>query len=280
MSNIFNIDLHLHSFYSDGELSPNRLVERAHEAGITTLSLTDHDTTAGCRQAHDTANKLGIKFINGIELSTRWRTHDIHIVGLNIDIDHPDMVSGCARQAQCRQQRVLDISERLQACGLDNCLERVQALAGKGMITRAHFAQLCVDAGMAKDFKSAFTRYLGRGKPAYVASQWASVAEAVEWITAAGGVAVIAHPGRYKLTTTKLKRLLDEFKGHGGHAIEVVTSVHSAQEVIIMTNLAREFELHASVGSDFHRDGWVHAKLGRLAPLPAACKPVWQLWTT
>jgi len=272
-------DLHTHSHHSDGELSPSDLVAAASMAGVQFLALTDHDTVSGIAEAQRAAQDLSMRIIPGVEISTRWHKHDIHVVGLNIDPTHPILLAGLELQGELRRERVLKIAEALTKAGCKDVLETVRAHSGTDdVVTRAHFAQYLLVNGYVTTFQGAFKKYLGRGKPAYVATDWVSIATAIEWIRAAGGVAVLAHPARYELTSTKIRELVAHFKASGGQALEVVTSVHSPNDVTNLTKLTKQFELHASMGSDYHGSRMVHARLGGLAPMPGGCTPVWRLW--
>jgi predicted metal-dependent phosphoesterase TrpH len=270
------IDLHSHSTASDGELTPSQLVQRASERGVHTLALTDHDTTDGIAEARAAAGAL--RLIPGIEISVSWHSHVIHIVGLTIDPDNPNLQQGLVQLNAQRQQRACKIARELEKLGLKNAYEGAKKFAGGQLIGRTHFAHLLVEQGLAKDIRGVFKRYLIRGKPGYVAAQWAHLEDALNWIKSAGGIAVVAHPARYKLTRTKLKQLLSEFKELGGIALEVVSGSHSRSDVISMAQLARQFEFYSSAGSDYHGPQHVWIELGRLPALPDGCEPVWALF--
>lgn len=270
-------DLHLHSTASDGSLSPAALVRAAHGQGVTALALTDHDTTAGLAEAADAARELGIRFIPGVELSASWERKTLHVVGLNIAPNTPVLREGLARHAAERARRAQLIARRLASAGLPGLLEQARTY-GAGMVTRAHFARALCDLGHVKTPADAFRRYLGRGKPAHVSGRWAGLAEAVGWIRAAGGVAVLAHPLRYKLTRSWLQRLLLAFKAAGGGALEIVGGNSTPQEIRTLTGHALRQGLAGSVGSDYHGPEMAWSRPGRLLPLPAAVTPVWALW--
>jgi predicted metal-dependent phosphoesterase TrpH len=240
-------DLHCHSTASDGALSPTELVQRAHQQGVTSLALTDHDTTAGLTEAQLCADATGVKLITGIELSTNWQDKCFHIVGLGIDPNYAPLA-----EATCNLQ-----STRL---------ERAEKIALK-LESQNHVSTQ----------QEAFDRYLAKGKPAYVSTSWAKLELAVSWITESGGVAVLAHPLRYKLSANWMKRLLTAFKDAGGQGIEVITSRINADEIRLVADYATRFELAGSMGSDFHNAVNQWTELGRLAPLPKNIKPVWEL---
>lgn len=272
-------DLHTHSTISDGSMTPKDLVIAAAEKGIDVLGLTDHDCTNGFAEACSVAESLNIKVIGGVEISCTWQNKGIHIVGINVKPDSPELQSGLAKLQQLRINRALDIGNRLKKYGIPDVFPAVEVRAGQGMmITRTHFAQQLFDMGLATSIRDAFDRYLGVGKPGYVNTQWAELAEAVSWIRAAGGISVVAHPLRYKLTASWLRRLLVDFKEVGGQGIEVVSGTASPGDIQASSEYAKRFGLLASVGSDFHgiEHGW--PKLGRLPPLPKGLEPVWADW--
>ncbi len=271
-------DLHSHSNASDGALSPTELVLRAQGQGVTALALTDHDTTAGLQEARLAAEQAGIRFIAGIELSASFENHCLHIVGLNIDPQQPDLVQGIAKQQYTRDQRAQKISEKLAKKGIPDAYPILRQVAGNGEITRLHFADFLVAQGRVASQQEAFDRYLSKGKPAYVPTLWASLPECVAWITAAGGVAVLAHPLRYKLSTKWINKALVAFKAAGGQGIEVVTGRASVDDIRLSYLHAAKHDLYASQGSDFHAPGNPYLELGRLAAMPTGAMPVWQLF--
>jgi predicted metal-dependent phosphoesterase TrpH len=270
-------DLHCHSTASDGALSPTELVQRAHQHGVTSLALTDHDTTAGLTEARMCAVATGIKLIAGIELSTNWQDKCFHIVGLGIDPDYKPLAQATHSLQSTRLERAEKIALKLEKKRILGALEAVKKAAGDGMITRTHFADFLLSQNHVSTQQEAFDRYLAKGKPAYVSTSWAELELAVNWITGSGGVAVLAHPLRYKLTANWMKRLLTAFKDAGGQGIEVITARNNADEINLVADYAARFELAGSMGSDFHSavNQWV--ELGRLAPLPKNIKPVWEL---
>lgn len=269
-------DFHCHSNASDGALQPVDLIRRAQQQGVTCLALTDHDTVNGLIAAQQEATALGMRFINGIELSVTWESHSLHIVGLNIDINNADLLQGIAGLQAIRAERAQKIAYKLQQKRIPDVYPAIVAAAGAGMITRSHFADFLYKQGHVADLQEAFDRYLGRGKPAYVSTTWASLNEAVDWITRAGGVAVLAHPLRYKLSKSWFTRMLTAFKQAGGQAIEVVSGRSSADEIALLGLHAQRHNLLGSVGSDFHSPANQWVELGRLYPLPANITPVWQ----
>lgn len=272
------IDLHCHSHFSDGSLSPQLLIERAIHAGISTLALTDHDTTAGLAPLHEAARNTSVNIINGIELSTRWKKHDIHILGLNINPDSEELQALIIQQNESRIQRAKDIATCLIDCGVQDAYQKACDIAGHARVGRPHFAQLLMNEGLAPDMQSAFKRFLGRGRGAYVATAWLSIEEAVLGIIQAGGQAVIAHPLKYKLTRSKLHALICEFKDAGGVGVEVVSGEMTVTQINELAGICLRFELLASTGSDFHHDT-ARIGLGRQQKLPENCTPVWQQWT-
>lgn len=270
-------DLHCHSTASDGALTPAGLVQRARQQGVDYLALTDHDTTAGLVEAQSSAKTFNINLIPGIELSASWSHQCIHIVGLNIDPQYPPLCDGIGKLQSQRVERAKKIAGKLEKKKIPGAFDAVSRLAGKGMITRTHFAEFLLSQNHVSTLQEAFDRYLSRGKPAFVSTDWAATDDVVSWITGSGGVAVLAHPLRYKLTASKMKRLLSEFKEMGGQGIEVVSGRNNPDEIRISANYAKNFGLSGSVGSDFHnpKNPWV--ELGRLAPLPSGIDPVWDL---
>lgn len=271
-------DLHSHSTASDGALSPTALVERAIEQGVDVLALTDHDGTEGIQEAQRAANSANITLIEGVEISVTWGGTTVHILGLNLDSSNDTLQAGLEAMREVRVKRADKIAAGLEKAGIHGALEGASKYASDVMLGRLHFAQFLVEAGYAKNVNDVFKRYLVRNKPGYVAGQWSSLDRAVSWITAAGGQAVIAHPARYKMTATKLKRLISEFKTLGGSGLEVVSGRQHPEEVKRLAKLAEQFELLASCGSDFHtpENDWV--ELGSLAALPASCTPIWTTW--
>jgi predicted metal-dependent phosphoesterase TrpH len=275
-----NFDLHCHSNVSDGVLPPRDLVARASEQGVHVLALTDHDDVAGLDAAAQAASETGLALIKGVEISVTWIGQTVHVVGLRIDPCNPTLVKGLQHIQQGRQQRAERIACELAKCGIRGALEGAQAHAGNpSLIGRTHFARFLVERGVVKDVRSVFKRYLVKGKAGYVEHQWATLEDAVGWIHASGGQAVLAHPGRYDLKSGKLKRLLSEFKELGGEGIEVVTGCHTHQHYARFAVLATEFELLASRGSDFHAPGEGGREIGCGPSLPESVTPIWHNWS-
>lgn len=272
-------DLHCHSTASDGALSPSELVSRAYEQGVNVLALTDHDTVDGLHEARLQAEQLNIKLINGIELSCTHLNQCLHIVGLNIDPHHPLLREGLAKQQALRGERAKRIAEKLAKKGILGVYEAVLADAGNGEITRTHFADYLLRNAYVSSMQEAFDRYLNKGQPAYVATTWASLEEVVNWIVTAGGVAVLAHPLRYKLSSKWINRALAVFKEAGGQGIEVVNGRGSLEEIRLAQQFAERHQLVASAGSDFHAPDSPYLELGRLADIPPKLVPVWSLFS-
>jgi predicted metal-dependent phosphoesterase TrpH len=273
-------DLHTHSTASDGAYSPAELVHQAAAAGVTVLALTDHDSTAGLDEAETGAIEAGIQLIPGVEISATWAEKTIHIVGLQIDRHCDVLVQGLSVLQATRLERAQEIGRRLDRHGIPGTFEVARHMAGEGMITRTHFARHLVELGLAGSVKDVFERFLTRGKPGYVPTRWAEMADAIAWIREAGGVAVLAHPQRYKLTASWMRRLIGEFKECGGAGLEVVSGTASPSDTQSSAEYARRFGLYASAGSDFHSPETAWLKLGRLPPLPSDLSPVWTLWNS
>jgi predicted metal-dependent phosphoesterase TrpH len=254
------------------------LVERAAESGVEVLALTDHDTTAGIEVAAQTADRCGLVLIPGVEISVTWNRQTVHLVGLNIDPQEPNLSQGLQRLREFREWRAEEIGRRLDKAGISAAYEGALALAEGNLVSRTHFARFLVKSGIVEDERKVFKRFLVSGKPGHVAGEWASLEEAVGWIHGAGGQAVIAHPARYKMTRSKLRQLLKAFAALRGDGIEVVSGSHSRDDYINMAKHAKDFALLASAGSDFHcpENPWI--ELGRLPGLPDGCTPVWQDW--
>lgn len=242
------------------------------------LALTDHDDTSGLAAARAAAQRLEITLVNGVEISVTWRGHTLHVVGLGIDPDNVQLQAGLASTRSGRHRRAAKITEAFEALDIGGTAEGVRELAANAdMVSRAHFARFLVKEGRVKDMQSAFKRYLGAGQPCFVPHQWASLGEAVNWISGSGGVAVMAHPGRYPLGTLEMRELLGEFRDRGGAAIEVVTSSHKPQQYAAFAAHATTFGLAASAGSDFHSPAESYHDLGSLPALPPGPTPVWQM---
>ncbi|MDX5336065.1 MAG: PHP domain-containing protein [Marinobacter sp.] len=269
------IDLHCHSTASDGALTPEDLVARAAEQGVSHLALTDHDTIAGLAQARARGQELGLSLITGVELSCVWRSHTIHVVGLDFDEADPAFLEALAQQNENRWQRARLIADKLARLKVDGLLEKATALAGGDVPGRPHFAQVLVNAEVVPKTAHAFKRYLGSGKPGDVKACWPELSEVVQWITDAGGIAVLAHPRKYRLTATRLRELTADFRRAGGRAIEVSVSGQSSGDLGFVAELARREQLLASQGSDFHFPGAPWCELGRIMKMPEGLEPVW-----
>ncbi|MGH1470042.1 MAG: PHP domain-containing protein [Cellvibrionaceae bacterium] len=286
------IDFHTHSSMSDGSLNPEDLVSRAKSHGVEYLALTDHDTIDGLSRASIAAKKNDLHLITGIELSSEWSGIGVHIVGLGFDVNSPILLGGIKRQKQARLHRAQTIAERLAKKGFLNTFEGARAIAMKQsgceargecsdmlesenlIIARPHFAQYLVQAGYVKSEKAAFKRYLGAGKIGDIKSCWPEMQTVIAWIKASGGVSVLAHPLHYKLTNSKLRRLMTDFKAVGGEAVEVISGRQTSEQTDYVAKLADEFGLFASAGSDFHSPDFAWQGLGKIGKLPSLCRPV------
>lgn len=279
MENAVNADLHSHSTVSDGLLTPTEITRRAAELGVELYALTDHDNLGGLAEAAAEAARLQLPFINGVEISVTWETNTLHILGLNIDPDNAVLNAGLATVRNGRTQRAQRMADDLARVGIRGALAGADKyVTNKEMVGRSHFARFLAESGVVPDMKSAFKHYLVKGKPGYVPHEWASLADAVQWICGAGGIAVIAHPGRYKLGANPMRRLLGEFKELGGQGLEVVTGNHTPEQVRHYAGLAKNFGLAGSRGSDYHGPGESYALPGKLPPLPEGVRAVWEMW--
>jgi predicted metal-dependent phosphoesterase TrpH len=271
-------DLHAHSTASDGTLSPSELMQRAHDAGVEVMALTDHDTLEGLHEAAVAARHLGIGFVPGVEVSVSWEGVTVHIVGLGVDPDNEVLQRGLAGLREYRDWRAAEIGRRLARHGIGGAFEGALALSNGRLISRTHFARFLVEKRHATDLRAVFRKFLVKGKPGFVSCQWAELEDAVRWIRAAGGHAVIAHPARYKVTRGKLRRLIRAFSAAGGEGLEVVSGSHSRDDYFTMAQHARDFGLLASAGSDYHGPEQPWIELGRLPELPDGCKAIWKEW--
>lgn len=273
------VDLHCHSTFSDGALPPAAVVRRAAANGTRLLALTDHDETGGLAQAQAAARECGVRFVNGVEISVSWRGHTVHIVGLGIDPANTELAAGLAAVRAGRALRAERMAQALAELGIEGALEGARRhAANPDMIGRTHFARHLVERGAVKDLQSAFKRYLGAGKPGYVSHQWANLGDAVRWIKLAGGIAAVAHPGRYPLDSRELVGLIGEFRDCGGDAIEVISASHTPHQIGILVAHVRRYGMRASAGSDFHAVGESRFDIGILPQLPELCPPVWEEW--
>lgn len=278
MTTYTNPDLHCHSVVSDGTLTPEVLAARARANGVDLWALTDHDEVGGQQRAAAAAQAQGMAYLTGVEISVTFAHTTVHIVGLGFDAGNAALVQGLERTRGGRGERAREMADQLAKVGIAGAYEGALHFVGNPeLISRTHFARFLVEAGVCKDTNEVFRKYLIEGKPGFVPHRWASLGDAVRWITQAGGAAVIAHPARYRLSANEEFALFSEFKQHGGQAVEVVTGSHSAAEAVSYAAMAEEFGLAASRGSDFHSPDESHTDLGTLPPLPAHLQPVWDL---
>lgn len=269
-------DLHTHTTASDGAMTPTELILFAEEQNVGCLAITDHDTLGAYDQL-DSATSQGLKLVVGLELSTTWQGHGIHIIGLNVDPHNAALKCGIRSQQDARLSRASTIATRLQKTGIDDPLPAVKRIAGDSVIGRPHFARHLVDIGHSKDISAAFRKYLGNGKIGDVKQCWQAMPEVVDWIRTAGGTPVLAHPAKYRMTWTKLRALIEDFADAGGQAIEVVSGSQEPNITKKLAILSHEFELAASCGSDFHQlSSW--SAPGKFPPLPDSVTKVWDLW--
>ena len=275
---ILNADLHCHSVVSDGTLSPEELAARAAANGVELWALTDHDEVGGQHRAAAAARAQGMKYLTGTEISVTFAGETVHIVGLGFDPDDSSMRAGLNQTRGGRDARAREIAGQLALVGIKDAYDGALKYVGNPeLISRTHFARFLVETGVCRDTSEVFRRYLVEGKPGYVPHRWASLKDAVAWITQAGGLAVLAHPARYKFSANEEYALFTEYKAHGGRGVEVVTGSHTPAEYVKYAESAREFGLAASRGSDFHSPVESHTDLGRLPFLPGELTPVWEL---
>lgn len=273
-----NVDLHCHSNVSDGALAPAAVARRAARAGVDVWALTDHDQLGGLAEARAAALDEGMRFVEGVEISVTWRGSTVHVVGLRIDPRHAGLAAGLAAVRGGRLERARAMARELSAAGIEGSFEgALERAANPAMVSRTHFARYLADIGAVADLRDAFRRFLVPGKPGYVPHQWAALADAVRWILAAGGQAILAHPGRYGLSAGAMDALLQEFRAAGGAALEVVTGSHSPEQSRHFGALAAHHDFAASRGSDFHGPDQ-GAEFGTLPPLDARLRPVWREW--
>jgi predicted metal-dependent phosphoesterase TrpH len=278
VSSILNADLHCHSVVSDGTLTPEALASRAKAKGVQLWALTDHDEIGGQQRAAQAARLEGLHYLTGVEISVSFLDQTVHIVGLGFDTDNVELQQGLQSTRGGRGQRAKDMAQDLARVGIHGAYEGALKYAGNpALISRTHFARFMVETGVCRETNEVFRKFLTEGKPGYVPHRWASLKDAVHWIRQANGVAVIAHPARYKFSPNEEFALFSEFKHHGGQGVEVVTGSHTAAEYLIYADMAREFSLAASRGSDFHSPDESHTELGTLPFLPDNLTPVWEL---
>ena len=276
---MMKIDLHSHTHFSDGHLSPIELVQRAHNQQVDVLAITDHDTTAalGVAKAYQAIQKRPLHIFSGVELSTRWHGFEIHILGFNIDETCPVLQERLLMQGATRTERARLMCDKLARIGIEGVFAQAMKKVGSGQITRAHIAQVLLDRGIVSHFQQAFTQFLGKDKKAYVTPQWIDIETAITWIHEARGHAVVAHPGHYDMKTKWLRRLLADFKTWGGDAMEVTHPNMQPTKKALLADLAREFELYVAVGSDFHMPSrW--SELGKNLHIAPDLKPIWASW--
>ena len=275
-----NVDFHSHSTISDGVLSPSELATRAKKNGVDVWALTDHDEVGGIAEARAAAAALNLRFITGVEISITWAGKTIHIVGLNIDETNSDLIDGLAKTRSGRERRARDMAADLaERAGIEGVYEGALKYVGNpNLISRSHFARYLLEIGACDSVSDAFKKYLTEGKPGYVPHRWATLEEAVSWIRGAGGVAIVAHPGRYDLTPIAYDSFFKEFKALGGVAIETVTGSHSVDQYDEYTRIANQYGFLVSRGSDFHSPEDAEVDIGKLPAMPKASKPVWETW--
>ena len=278
MEPLLNADLHCHSVVSDGTLTPEALAARAKANGVQLWALTDHDEVGGQERAIASAKALDMKYLTGVEISITFAGKTVHIVGLGFDHTNTDLVQGLRNTRGGRAERAKEMSDGLAKVGIQGAFEGALKYAGNHeLISRTHFARFLVESGVCKDTSEVFRKYLTENKPGFVPHRWASLENAVHWITGASGIAVIAHPARYGFTANEEYALFTEFKNHGGRGVEVITGSHSSADALQYADTALEFNLAASRGSDFHSPDESHTDLGTLPFLPGTLKPVWEL---
>ncbi len=275
MSYRSSIDLHCHSTASDGELEPEALIDLAHRRGIKTLALTDHDSIAGIASAKAQARQYNLQLISGVEISVSWEKQVVHILALGFETDNLILQQGLNAQQQGRRERGKRMGLKLEQFGIEKAYQRTCEYAGGDLLSRTHFAHLLVECGYASNTRQVFKNFLIRGKPGYVSNSWADLSSVLGWIKAAGGVAVIAHPARYRLTRTKLRRLFAEFKDLGGGGLEVVSGSHSRDEILQMAHFSQHHGFYATAGSDYHGPKHTWLELGAIPPLPPHCRPLY-----
>lgn len=276
---MLNVDLHCHSNVSDGVLPPAAVAEHAHKAGVNVWALTDHDEVGGVATARAAAQLHGMRFVPGVEISITWANETVHIVGLQIDENNAALLQGLEDTRSGRDNRGREIGRQLEMAGIPGAYEgALNYVDNPALMSRTHFARFLVEQGICASVPEVFRKYLSPGKPGFVEHRWASLQDAVGWILGAGGIAVIAHPGRYKFTPMQEGVLFDEFKQLGGTAIEVVTGSHTPDQYPKYANLANSYGFLASRGTDFHAPGEARVDFKLLAPLPANVTPVWHDW--
>jgi predicted metal-dependent phosphoesterase TrpH len=276
---MLKVDLHCHSNVSDGVLAPHAVAAYARKGGVDVWALTDHDELKGVKAAREAAINLGMRFVPGVEISVTWGGETVHVVGLQVNEDEPALVEGLAATRTGRDARGREIAAQLESAGIPGAWEGALKYVGNpDLLSRTHFARYLVEIGACGSTSEVFRKYLTEGKPGYVPHRWATLAEAVGWIRKAGGIPVIAHPGRYRFTPVAEGALFDEFKQLGGNTIEVVTGSHTPDQYQTYAELARRYGFLASRGTDFHAPGEARVEFDKLPPLPAGVTPVWHDW--
>jgi predicted metal-dependent phosphoesterase TrpH len=276
---MLKVDLHCHSNVSDGVLAPHAVAAYARKGGVDVWALTDHDELKGVKAAREAATNLGMRFVPGVEISVTWGGETVHVVGLQVNEDEPALVEGLAATRTGRDARGREIAAQLERAGIPGAWEGALKYVGNpDLLSRTHFARYLVEIGACSGTSEVFRKYLVEGKPGYVPHRWATLAEAVGWIRKAGGIPVIAHPGRYRFTPVAEGALFDEFKQLGGNTIEVVTGSHTPDQYQTYAELARRYGFLASRGTDFHAPGEARVEFDKLPPLPAGVTPVWHDW--
>jgi hypothetical protein len=276
---MLDVDLHCHSSVSDGALPPAKVAARAKAKGVDVWALTDHDEIDGIPEAREAAHSLGLQYVTGVEISVTWASKTVHIVGLHFDETNQDLRQGLASTRSGRERRARDMAAQLDAVGIPGAFEGALKYVGNpDLISRTHFARYLIELGVCKDVNDVFRNYLIEGKPGYVPHRWAALKDAVSWIRSAGGIAVVAHPGRYDFDDLALDAFLNEFKRYGGVGVEVITGSHTVDEYAQFALIARKLGLLASRGSDFHAPAESNTDFGSLPPLPASVTPVWHDW--
>jgi predicted metal-dependent phosphoesterase TrpH len=276
---MLKVDLHCHSNVSDGVLAPAAVAAYARKGGVDAWALTDHDELKGIKAARKAATDLGMRFVPGVEISVTWGGETVHVVGLQVNEDEPALMQGLAATRNGRDARGREIGAQLERAGIPGAYQgALKYVANPDLLSRTHFARYLVEIGACGTTSEVFRKYLTEGKPGYVPHRWATLAEAVGWIRKAGGVPVIAHPGRYRFTPVAEGAMLDEFKQLGGNAIEVVTGSHTPGQYETYAEVARRYGFLASRGTDFHAPGEARVEFDKLPPLPAGLSPVWKDW--
>jgi predicted metal-dependent phosphoesterase TrpH len=276
---MLKVDLHCHSNVSDGVLAPAAVAAYARKGGVDVWALTDHDEVGGIKAAREAAAGLGMRFVPGVEISVTWGGETVHVVGLQVNEDEPALVQGLGATRNGRDARGREIAAQLEGAGIPGAYEGALKYVGNpDLLSRTHFARYLVEIGACGSTSEVFRKYLTEGKPGFVPHRWASLADAVGWIRKAGGIPVIAHPGRYRFTPLAEGAMLDEFKQLGGNAIEVVTGSHTPDQYETYAEVARRYGFLASRGTDFHAPGEARVEFDKLPPLPAGLTPVWHDW--